>query len=325
MIGLSLLCPRFLMWVLLVLAALVAGILAVRAVPAHIEQHPPVPPPADATFLAAGDGTRLFFEIGGLVQPRAVVWIVQGNGAQATAPFPTLTATLRESGIAVATMHPRGTGYSDGPRGDVERFEWLLEDEHSFARALRTRFPAVPIVLLGHSAGAAYALDVAARSGGDTRFSAIVLVNPAVKRRAGGVGPSPREMAIYAAHVLIRPSVPIADMNGDPSRLRDPDDRRDAERAQADPLRVPRYSMRFLLGLRRLMNASVARAHDLDLPLLAICGENDDIIDPSSCEELARAWRGQVAEVRRVPGGHGVAVVERHAGVIRDFVAGTCF
>lgn len=310
--------------VLSLLGLCAAAVAALRAIPVRVELRPPVPPPASGAFLLARDGTRLFHEIDAPADPRAIVWIVQGIEVESGPSFPALRAALRRAGVGVATMHPRGTGFSDGPRGDVDDFRKILEDERTFARALRARFPRTPIALLGHGAGAAFAVETAAALADEVRFDGVILVNPAVGRREGGVGPGARDLATYAAYLLFRPATPIVDMGGDPSRLRDPGDRRDAERAKADPLRVPRFSMRLLLGLRSVMNRSVENARGLRMPLLVICGKGDEIVDPSSGDDLARAWGGARTEVRRVWGGHGTAVVEGNADAIVAFVTRAC-
>lgn len=299
-----------------------AGVAASRALPVHVDVHPPVPPPAGATFLRAHDGTRLFQDVDAPPEPRAVVWLVSGLEAEREPPFPVLRVALRRAGIAVATMHLRGTGFSEGPRGDVDDFGKLLEDGRSFARALRARFPRTPIALVGHGAGAPFALETAASLAHEVHLDGVVLLNPSLGARDPGT--RVRDRAAQAAFLLFRPATPIVAAGVDPSGLRDASDRRDAERARADPLRVTRRSMRLVAGLWALGDRALENARGARAPLLVIGGKDDELVDPSTGDALARAWGGPRAEVRHVWGGHGTAFVERNADAVVAFVTRTC-
>jgi acylglycerol lipase len=284
-----------------------------------LPQRPPVAPPPGATFFRAPDGTRLFADVDAPPVPRAVVVIVQGVQASSGPDFPLVRAALREAGIGSATVHSRGTGFSDGPRGDAADFDLLVEDQAAFARDLQARFPRAPLVLLGHSAGGAIALELAARLGAGGP-AGIVLVNPAVRTRAGGPGPSVKDVASYAFHLAVAPAQPVADMTGDPARLHDEKDRRDAQRLRADPLTARRLSLRLLTGMQAVMQRAPTSARALTAPLIIFVGLRDEIIDPSSAEEIAGAWKGTNKEVRTIDAPHGTTAVEGAAADITAFV-----
>ncbi len=300
-----------------------AAVAAVRAIPAHLDEHPPVAAPEGATFLVAADGTRLFHAMDAPADARAVVWIVQGLDADGRPALPTLRAALRRAGVGVATMHPRGTGFSDGPRGDVDDFRKILEDERAFAHALRARFPGIPVVLLAHGSGAPFAVELAAALADEVHFDGVVLVNPAPAGLEGGAGTGARALATYAAYLLLRPGTPVVDARGDPLRLQG-DGGGDAERVRDDPLRVPRVSVRLSLGLRGLAGRWIEHARRARAPLLVISGKDGEGAGPSPGDELARAWGGTRAEVRHVWGGRGAALVEASADAVVAFVMRGC-
>jgi alpha-beta hydrolase superfamily lysophospholipase len=314
--------PRVFLPVAAAVGICAAGVAASRALPVRVEAHPPVPPPAGATFLLARDGTRLFEDVDAPAEPRALVWLVQGLEAERELPFPALRVALRRAGVGVAMLHLRGTGFSEGPRGDVDDFGKLLEDGRTFARALRARFPGTPIALVGHGAGAPFALETAASLADEVRFDGVVLLNPALG--AGDLPSGLGDRARYAAFLLLRPGSPTLAAGAEPSGLRDASDRHDAERARADPLRVPRRSTRLVAGLRALGDGALENARAARAPLLVISGKDDVLADPSTGDALAGAWGGPRAEVRHVWGGHGTAFVERNADAVVAFVTRTC-
>jgi hypothetical protein len=53
---------------------------------------------------------------------------VLGPEIGANEPYPKFTAALHTSGIATVVLHPRGTGFSDGVRGDIDDYGLFLAD-----------------------------------------------------------------------------------------------------------------------------------------------------------------------------------------------------
>ncbi|MBX7083728.1 MAG: lysophospholipase [Nannocystaceae bacterium] len=270
------------------------------------QTRPPVEPPADAQWLAL-DGLRLYVSITG---PRAgaVVWFVLGPEAGATPPYPRLRTALHEAGIATALLHPRGAGFSEGPRGDLDDFAALLADQTRFLALLATSFSR--IVVLGHSVGAALALALAAEVGTD--LAACVLVNPAWKLRAiPGATPSVGDMVHFAVDWLVRPRARTVDMNRNPAALTFAPDREEGEAMQRDPVVVRHFSLRFLAAQRRLMNRCAQHLARVRVPVLLVQGRHDALVDPGAYPQLIAAASQTTAQHVVAPeGGHGASAVE---------------
>lgn len=270
------------------------------------QTRPPVDPPADATWLEV-DGLRLFTSI---VGPRsgAVVWFVLGPEAGAAPPYPRLSAALHDAGIATALLHPRGAGFSDGARGDSHDFAAMLSDQQRFLAQLRDGFARV--VLLGHSAGAALALALAAVAG--DAVAACVLVNPAWKLRAvPGATPTLADVVHFAVDWLVRPSARTVDMNRNPAALAFAPDRAEGEAMQRDPVVVRHFSLRQLAAQRRLMNRCADHLAQVRAPVLLVQGRHDVLVDPRSYPQLVAAAVNTTAEHLLAPdGGHGASAVE---------------
>jgi alpha-beta hydrolase superfamily lysophospholipase len=227
-----------------------------------------------------------------------------------TDPYPQLTAALHRAGIATVVLHPRGVGFSDGVRGDIDDYGLVLGDlQLGLERAKRT-FQGKPVFLFGHSAGGVLALHVAAKA--RAPIAGVVLVNPAYKLKySEGMGPSLGDFIAFAFHSVFRRSALTVDMNRNPSAVKHPLDREEAVNMQRDPVVVRYFSMRYLLGQNEVMKACLQNAAAVTAPLLLIQGAEDVLVDPRGNDEIMAAAQ-MVDKVKLVApkGGHGSSAVE---------------
>lgn len=268
---------------------------------------PPVAAPQGAEFLRGRGDVRLYTSIQA-AGTRGVVWFVLGPETSGRPPYERLSATLHENGFATAVIHARGTGFSDGMRGDIDDYALFVSDHRLFLGHLQTRFSR--IFLFGQSAGAALALEVAASTA--TPIAGLVLVNPAWKlNHAKGMGPTFGDYFVYAANCVFRSSALTVDMNRSPNSLEFAPDREEALAMQCDPLVVRYFSLRYLLAQRGIMNRCLKNVAAAQVPLLFVQGAHDALVDVASFDELLGAAR--VADKRKLvapDGGHGSSAVE---------------
>lgn len=280
--------------------------------------RPPLPAPADAEWLDGGD-VRLFVHAEGPAEPSAVVWFVQGAECHGAPPYPSLREALTDAGVASAFVHLRGTGYSDGLRGDVDRFELLFDDLRRFAAWLDARWPQRPVFVLGHSAGATFALELVA---GGFEPAGLVLVNPAFRLQASpGMAPTFGDYLAFMGNAVFRPAALTVDMNSRPEAVRHDGDRVEGQALQADPLVVRYFSMRFMAAQKAVMDRSAENVAKVRAPLLLIQGEQDALVDPKGNDELL-AKAGSADRVRHLApdAGHGSTAVEASVDVIVRWV-----
>lgn len=273
--------------------------------------EPPLEPPQGAQWVWGQGGVRLFSStVLPEVEPLGVVNIIVHPEVGQAPLYPKLLASLRAAGFATVVVHPRGAGYSSGARGDLDDFQLFLGDHRQSLVQVRARFPKAPIFLMGHSAGAAFALELAAKP--DTHVTGLILINPAYKLRpAEGLAPSFGDYISYALNMVFRPAALTVDMNRRPSAVAHAADRAEAEAMQADPLVVRYFSMRYLLAQKEVMDRSARNAGASSAPMLLIEGQQDLMLDPRGNDEILAATKASDKTKLFAPnGGHGSSAVE---------------
>ncbi len=209
----------------------------------------------------------------------------------------------------VVVIHPRGTGYSEGKRGDISDFTDFIND---YVEVI-TRDPdhiskQHKILLYGHSMSTAVALAVANEVG---NIGGVILVNPPyILKKAKGMSPGFGQYMKYAFYSVFARHRPIINMAGDPAKIEDPEDRADAESRIGDPLLVSHFSLYYMMQSRRLMKFMVRYARSAGYPLLLIYGGKDNIVDKKGCDILFGAWKSDNKQyVLTENGSHGKSTV----------------
>ncbi len=216
--------------------------------------------------------------------------------------------SLLVNGFGVYFLHPRGTGLSQGRRGD-ENIERFLTDYSDFTDTLRVWHPRVPFFLFGHSMSGAFAIEIAARS--PQSYAGLIAVNPAfIYKQSKGAGPRFGDYVKYAFYYIFAPGALMVDMVGDSSLIEHPEDAKEMASRMNDSLVVKKFSMRYMAASKRIMNRCIVNARTLDLPLLLVYGEKDEIIEQSGHIEIYDNWKSSDKTlVKTKDGGHGYHVV----------------
>lgn len=276
---------------------------------------PPYPPPnADAHFVLGAQGVRLYNATALPRGPtRGIIYFVLGPEIGSAALYPRFTEQALAAGFATFVLHPRGAGFSDGVRGDLEDYALFLGDFRSGLDLVRERFADLPMFLFGHSVGAALALELASKSA--SPFAGIVLVNPAYRLKASaGMSPSFFDYVGFAFNYVFRRAALTVDMNSRPHAVEDPSDRVEAEAMQRDPLVVRYFSMRYMTAQKEVMDRSAANAACVTAPLVIVQGAHDQLVDPQGNDEIFEAVKTRDKVKRIAPAGaHGSSAVETMA------------
>jgi alpha-beta hydrolase superfamily lysophospholipase len=117
-----------------------------------------MPPPTREETVVAKDGLALHVErFVPAAAPRGVVVFVHGFSAH-IGNFRHLGRAFADAGLAATLFDCRGHGRSQGRRGYVARFTDYADDLDLILAGARALWPGLPVVLGGHSQGAAICL-----------------------------------------------------------------------------------------------------------------------------------------------------------------------
>ena len=102
--------------------------------------------------LVAGDGKALFRRAWLPPDPQRVLVVVHGFGEHC-GRYEELATWFAHRGFAVHAYDQRGHGRTPGARGDIGRFDLLLDDVARMLDFAADSHPGLPLILLGHSMG----------------------------------------------------------------------------------------------------------------------------------------------------------------------------
>ena len=198
--------------------------------------------------------------------PRRAMILVHGY-AEHCGRYDEMAMFFARHGFAVHAYDQAGHGRSPGPRGDVDRFERMLDELMSFVDFVSGEHPNLPRTLVGHSMGGLVVAATSAFRAPDVER----LVLSGALLELGADTPFWKQMAAkllapFGARVGL--SVGL-----DPDGLsRDPEVGR---RYEADPYVKDRMSARFASGMMTMIERTRAAANQIERPTLLLHGEDD--------------------------------------------------
>lgn len=276
---------------------------------------------SEGIFHTTTDGTKIFVYThlpkGEVI---ASIYIISGITGINHNSEKDLIEALSAGKNRLVVIHPRGTGYSEGKRGDIEDFSNFLDDYAEIINNdLSSGVSSGKMILFGHSMSTAVVLHIAEKT---NRIGGAILVNPPFKmKRAKGMSPSLRDYLNYAFHYVFAPHKPIVNMAGTPSLIEDEAERLEAEVRGLDPLLVKYFSLYYMSKTQKMMADMVKKAQKADYPLLLIYGNKDSIVEKSGCDELFAAWKNPRKQYLIVENGpHGKLTVLKGAAKIQEWI-----
>jgi len=216
--------------------------------------------------------------------PKAVIALVHGLGEH-SGRYPTFVDVFTAAGYAISAYDLRGHGKSEGPRVHASSYESLLRDIDSHLEATRDRFPGIPLVLYGHSFGAAQVLCYVLKR--RPQIACVVASSPglvsgvhqpAAKVLAG------RVLSVIAPKLRIPLGSPLSSLSHDPEWI---------EATKRDPLFQMTLSTRLAI-LQMSTNQWILAQTSFPLPLLIMQGTADQHADPAVNAAFARRLGGDV-------------------------------
>jgi alpha-beta hydrolase superfamily lysophospholipase len=250
----------------------------------------PQPDNEEVIFFTVRDGTQLFVYIESAIkESNTTIYVISGiNGINHKAEKDMILLLNAEMN-RVVVIHPRGTGYSEGKRGDTSDFKEFIND---YVEIITDDIKTLPddhkIIMYGHSMSTAVLLAVADKI---ERVSGAILINPPYRlKKAKGMSPDFSEYLKYAWFYLFQKHKPIVNMAGDPAKMENEEDRKESELRISDPLLVTYFSLYTMTESRKIMNSMIEYSKIAHYPLLLIYGDKDTIVDKNGCDLIYKNW-----------------------------------
>lgn len=216
---------------------------------------------------------------------------------------------LSNSKNRIVVIHPRGTGYSEGTRGDIKDFSDFINDHVEIIRNDKDYSSKQhKILLFGHSMSTAIALKVADEI---VDIDGVILINPPyLLKKAKGMSPSFWQYLKYAWFYVFQKHKPVVNMAGDPALIENEEDRKESESRINDPLLVKYFSIYMMMESRKIMDSMVKLSETANYPLLLIYGKEDSIVEKSGCDMIFNAWKCKNKQYELIEkGSHGRSTV----------------
>jgi len=273
------------------------------------------------TFITVRDGIEIFvYEYAPVRDFKNTIYIISGITGINHKSEKDIIELLSNNKNRIVAIHPRGTGYSEGIRGDspdlsdfIADYVDIIKDDKYYQESTRK------IILFGHSMSCAFAIKVACEL---QKTDGLILVNPPYRlKKAKGMTPVLGDYLKYIGYFIFAPHLPVVNMSGDPSIINNDSDRKESELRSNDSLLVKYFSMRYMTESKKIMDAMVKNGQQADFPLLLLYGENDNIVDKSGCDEIYYAWKGKNKNYVIIKGGsHGKSTVVKGAEIIIKWI-----
>ncbi|WP_088341050.1 alpha/beta hydrolase [Robiginitalea sediminis] len=226
--------------------------------------------------------------------PKGVVLLLHGFGEHSGRYRNSVLPVLHESGWAVLAFDWVGHGQTAGKRGYCRGYDQLLDQGVEAFREAKKQYPALPLVLYGHSMGGNLALNLVLRERvnpdgviASSPYLRLAFRPPAWKWRLG-------KCLLKVAPGLTLPS------GLDPGGISTLAEEVAAYRK--DPLVHDRVSPNYSFPVIEAGEWALENASKLEVPTLLLHGTADPIIDPEGSRILHR--QSDATHLVVIPGGY---------------------
>ncbi|MHA1271727.1 MAG: alpha/beta fold hydrolase [Candidatus Helarchaeota archaeon] len=250
-------------------------------------------------FFYADDGVKLFYRY--YIPPKIEKIIIVAHGAGGNGDYYILLADqVFNENIAVYVMDYRGHGYSEGKKGDIKKFENILNDFDKFIILVKQQHPKIPIFLFGESMGAPVIINYL--SNYDININGVILFSPAVKIKIKFSVKQILMVVPLALIYLFAPGACLISMNQgrDSTGIANPIH---LEYDKTDDLHLKKISIRYLLTLNSIIKKAFNCAENINHPILLVQGEIDPSIDLNGVKDFFERISSNDKQLIIIPNG----------------------
>jgi alpha-beta hydrolase superfamily lysophospholipase len=201
---------------------------------------------------------------------------------------------FKKAGFGFAGVDLPGHGRSDGTRGNIKNYAKLEEMIDILINTCKKTFPGVPVFLYGHSLGGGIVLYYLLHK--NPKVKGAIITSPFLR-----LAFEPPAIKLILASImknlvpgLIQPSgLNTNHLSHDESVV---------EKYKNDPLVHGKISISLFNGSMEAAKYSLARASELNVPILILHGSDDLILSPEGSREFA--GKTDLAELKIWDGGY---------------------
>jgi len=275
----------------------------------------------DSRIFTTKDSLKIYiFDYKPIKNYKSVIFIISGITGINHNNEQEIIELLSNGQHRIVIIHPRGTGYSDGIRGDMDDFSLFIDDYINIIKSDSDYGSNEhPFILYGHSMSSAIAVSVAAQL---DLIDGVILVNPPViLKKAKGMSPKWPQYLQYMSYMIFAKHTPIVNMAGDSKWIENEEDQKESDIRSNDSLLVKYFSMNMMLVSKKCMDSIIPQAKKVDIPLLLIYGLNDPLVDQKGCDLLYENWNSKEKRYETiVNGGHGKSTVILAKPIINEWI-----
>jgi alpha-beta hydrolase superfamily lysophospholipase len=275
-------------------------------------------------FFKVSDGHKLFiYDYRPIEDYNSTIFIISGITGINHHNEKDIIELLSDNENRVIVIHPRGTGYSDGVRGDISNFADFMQDyleiilnDKDYNSENHNLF------LFGHSMSTAVLLAVADHL---SNLGGAILINPPyIRKSAKGMTPGFWQYLKFVFYYLFAKHIPIVNMAGDSSKIKNEEDRRKSEKRENDALLVKYFSIYYMIESRKLINLMLEFCKKAEYPLQLIYGMKDNIVDKKGCDLIYENWKHKKKQYVLIGNGpHGKSTVILANEIINKWIKGS--
>jgi len=277
---------------------------------------------SEGQFFRAEDGCNIFiYDYKPVQEYKSTIYIISGITGINHNNEKDIVKQLSNNQNRVVVIHPRGSGYSEGQRGDISNFYLFINDYiEIITQDNDYKTKNHPIILYGHSMSCSIVTAIAEKT---KNISGAVLVNPAyIIKESKGMSPNFGEYLKYAWYYVFAKHKPVVNMAGNPDLIEDENDRKESEVRINDPFLVKYFSLYMMMEAKKTMNSMLDYAKKADYPLLLLYGTNDNIVDKKGCDLIFKEWNCNNKQYHLIENGsHGKSTVKLASGIIKDWIS----
>ena len=223
-------------------------------------------------------GETAFYRFEAAGEPRSVILLVHGLGEHA-GRYKAWAERFNERQVTLLAFDLPGHGHTPGRRGVIPSPEKVYDTIDSILGEAAMSFPGVPLFIYGHSLGGGIVLNHLIRR--KPSVTGAIVTSPWVILSET---PPPLKVFLAKAAGTLMPGLTQSSGLKTEYLSRDPEI---VKAYRSDPLVHGQISAGLYLWMSSAAEETLARAHEITVPLLLAHGRNDMITSPSGSVQVA--------------------------------------